>query len=73
MYTGFWWGILPERRPLGRHRRRWKDKIRLDLQEVGCGPTDWNELAQDRDRSRALVNSVTKLRVPQNVGNFLTS
>jgi hypothetical protein len=57
------------RRLLGRHRRRWKDNIKMDLQEVGWG-TDWIELAQDRDRSRALVNAVMNLRVPLNAGKF---
>jgi len=55
----------PERkRQLGRPRRRWEDNIEMDLQEVGCGVTDWIELAQGRDRWRALVNVVTNLRVP---------
>ena len=49
--------------PLGRPRRRWEDNIELDLQEVGGGG-DWMELAQDRDRWRALVNTVMNLRVP---------
>ena len=52
------------RRPLGRPRRRWKDIIRMDLLEVGCGCVDWMELAQDRDRWGALVSAVMKLRVP---------
>jgi len=52
------------RRPLGRPRRRWVDNIRMDLQEVGCGYTDWNGLAQDRDRSWTLVSAVMNLRVP---------
>ena len=42
-------------------------------QEVGCGYVDWIGLAQDRDRWRTLVSAVMNLRVPQNVGNFLTS
>ena len=52
------------KRPLGRPRRRWKDNIKMDLQEVGGGGMDWIDLAQDRDRWRALVNAVMKLRVP---------
>ena len=52
------------RRPLGRPRRRWEDNIKMHLQEVGCEGMDWIELAQDRDRSRALMNRVMNLRVP---------
>ena len=52
------------KRPLGRHRRRWEDNHKMDFQEVGCGGMDWIELAQDRDRLRALVNAVVKLWVP---------
>jgi hypothetical protein len=52
------------RRPLGRPRRRWEDNIEMDLREVGWGGTNWIELAQDRDRWRALVNAVMNLRVP---------
>jgi hypothetical protein len=50
--------------PLGRPRRRWEDYTEKNLQEVGCGGTDWIDLAQDRDRWRALVNAVMNLRVP---------
>ena len=50
------------KRPLGRPRRRWEDNIRTDLREVG-GVGDWMELGQDRDRWRALVNTVMNLRV----------
>ena len=49
--------------PLGRPRRRWEDNIKMDLQEVGGG-RDWMEMAQDRDRWRALVNRVMNLRFP---------
>jgi hypothetical protein len=52
------------KRPVGRRRRRWVDKIRMDLGEVGWGDVDWIGLAKDRDRWRALVNSVLNLRVP---------
>jgi len=52
------------KRPLGRPRRGWEDNINMDLQEVGCGGMDWIELAQNRDRWRALVNAVMNLRVP---------
>ena len=53
------------KRPLGRPRRRWEDNIKLDLQEVGGSCGDWMELAQDRDRWRALVGTVKNLRVPK--------
>jgi hypothetical protein len=52
------------KRPVGRTRRRWVDNIRMDLVEVGWGDVDSIGLAQDRDRWRALVNSVLNLRVP---------
>jgi len=57
-------GKLGEKRPLGIPWRRWEDNIRIGLQEVGCGDVDWIELAQDRDRWRALVNAVMNLRAP---------
>jgi hypothetical protein len=50
--------------PLGRPRRRWEDNIKMDLQEVGGGYVDRMELAQDRDRWRAIVSAVMKFRVP---------
>jgi hypothetical protein len=52
------------RRPLGRPRHRWEDNIKMDLREVGWGGMDWINMAQDRDRWRALVNAVMNLRVP---------
>jgi hypothetical protein len=51
------------KRPLGRPRRRWMDNIRIDFGEVGWGDVDWISLAKDRNRWRALVNSVLNLRV----------
>jgi hypothetical protein len=62
------YGLLvgkPEgKRPLGRPRRRWVDNIRMDHREVGWGDVDWIDLAQNKKRWRALVNSVLNLRVP---------
>jgi hypothetical protein len=52
------------KRPLGRPRRRFENNIRTDLGEVGWGNVDWIGLAKDRNRWRALVNSVLNLRVP---------
>ena len=59
--------------PVVRHRRRWENNIKMNLQEVGCGDMDWIELAQDRNRWRALVNAVMNLGIRQNAENFLTS
>jgi len=57
--------VKPEgKRPLGRPGRRWEDNIKMDLQEVGCRSMDWIDLAQDRDRWRAIVNAVMNLRIP---------
>jgi hypothetical protein len=50
------------KRPPGRPSHRWEDNIKMDLQEVGCGGMDWIDLAQDRDRLRALVNAVMNLQ-----------
>jgi hypothetical protein len=50
--------------PLGRTSCRWVDNIRMDLVEVAWADVDGIDLAQDRDRWRALVNSVLNLRVP---------
>jgi len=51
------------KRPLGRSRRRWEDNIKMELREVGGGG-EWMELTQDRDRWRAVVNTVMNLWVP---------
>jgi hypothetical protein len=52
------------KRPLGRPRSRWVDNIKMDLEEVGWGDVEWISLAQERNRLRALVNSVLNLLVP---------
>jgi hypothetical protein len=52
------------KRPLGRPRRRWVDNIKIDLREIEWDGMDCTDLAQDRDQWRALVNTVTNLRVP---------
>jgi len=52
------------KRPLGRPKHRWENNIKMYLQEVGCGSLDWIELAQDKERWRALVNAVMNLQVP---------
>jgi hypothetical protein len=52
------------RRPLGRPRRKWEHNLKMDLGEIGFGDVDWIRWAQDRDRWRALVNTVMNLRVP---------
>jgi hypothetical protein len=51
------------RSPLGRPRRRWEDGVKMDLREIGCGGAEWIQLAQDRDRWRAVVSAVMNLRV----------
>jgi hypothetical protein len=62
-------GKRPQRRP----RRRWVDNIKIDLSEIEWVGTDWINLVQDRDQWRALVNTVTNVRVPYNAGKFLSS
>jgi hypothetical protein len=52
------------KRPLRRPRRRWEDNIKMDIQEVGGVRGEWMELAQERDRWRALVGTVRDFRVP---------
>ena len=58
-------GKSEENKPLGRPRRRWENNIKMDLEEVEGGCEDWMELAQDRDRWRALVSTVMNIRVPK--------
>jgi hypothetical protein len=51
------------KRPLGKPRRRWEDRIRMDLREIGLGGVDWIRLSQDRDRWQAVVIAVMNLRI----------
>jgi hypothetical protein len=64
---------VEEKRPLGRPRRKWKDNVKMELQEVGYGAMDWIDLSQDRDRHRTFVNAIKKLSGSTKSGNFLTS
>ena len=59
------------KRPLGLPRRRWVGTNKMDLQEVGCGGVEWIELAQDRDRWRALVTAVKNFWGSLKCGEFL--
>jgi hypothetical protein len=66
----FFVGKPEGKRPLGRPRRRWVDNIKRDLGEVGWSDVDWIGLAKDRNRWRALVNSVLNLQFPWNAGKL---
>ena len=57
-------GKCEGKRPLGKPGRKWEDNFKMDLREMGCGGMDWIDVAQDRDRWRALMNVVMNLRVP---------
>ena len=70
------WGLGGEtgwKETNGGPNRRWMDNTKMDLQEVGCGYMDWIGLAQDIDRWWTLVSALMNLRVPWNVGDFLTT
>jgi hypothetical protein len=57
--------LKPEKKiPLGRSRRGWVDNIKMDLRDIGCDAMDWIDLAEDRDKWRAFVDTVMNLRVP---------
>ena len=56
-------GTPAGKRPLGRPRRRWKDNIRMDLNEIGINTRNWVDSAQDSDYWRTLVNAALNLRV----------
>jgi hypothetical protein len=64
MHIGCWWEKPQVKRPLGRPRRRWVDNMKMDFSEIEWGGMDWIDLAEDRDRWRALVNTVMNLWVP---------
>ena len=56
----------PERHHVGRHSSRWEDTIKIDVTEIGWEGVDWIDLAENRDRYRAVVNTVMNVRVQQN-------
>jgi len=60
------------KRLIGSPKRRWEDRIRMDVMEIGWEGVDWIHLAQDRDQWCALVNMVINIQVPLIMGNFLT-
>ena len=60
------------KKPLVKPSHRWEDNIKMDLQDVGLGGVSWIDLARNRGRWRAFVKAAMNLRVPSNVGNFLT-
>jgi hypothetical protein len=64
MHVGYWWESQKERSPLGRPRHRWVNNNKMDLGEIGWDGMDWIDLAQDRDRWRALVNTAMNIPVP---------
>jgi hypothetical protein len=59
-------------RPLARPRLRRVDNIKMDLREISWNGVDWIDIAQDRDKWRALVYTVLNCRVPLNAGKFLS-
>jgi hypothetical protein len=61
MHIGYWWES--QKRPLGRPIRRWVDNIKMDLRAIGWDDVDCIDMAQDRDKWKALVNTVLNLRV----------
>jgi hypothetical protein len=66
-------GKPDDKRPVGRPRRRWEDNIKMDLMDKEIDGANWIQLAQDRVRWRACVNTVMNLRVPKKAGYFFTS
>jgi hypothetical protein len=66
---GFWWENQKERGQYATTRHRWQDNIKIDLREIGWGGMDWINLAQDRDRWKAFLNTIMNLRVYKMLGN----
>jgi hypothetical protein len=60
------------KRPLRRPRSSWVDNFKMDLTERGWSDMHWIDVAQDRNRRRALVSMITNLQVPQNAGKLLS-
>jgi hypothetical protein len=72
MRIGYWWKA-EGKRPLRRPRPRWVDNIKIDLRGIGWSDMELTDLVQDRNQWRAHVSMVMNIRVPKNVGNFLSS
>jgi hypothetical protein len=66
-------GKSEEKRTHERPRYRWKDNFKRDLTEIGWEDVDWIDLAQDTDKWWAVVSTVMKLQLPQNIESLLTS
>jgi hypothetical protein len=64
-------GKTEGKKPVGIRIHRWEDNIKMALREIGSGGMDWTDVARGRNQWRALVNTVTNIRVPQNVGEIL--
>jgi hypothetical protein len=73
MHIGFWWEKPEGKGPIGRPRDIWEGNIRMDLREMGCGFMEWIHLAQYREEWRGLVNTITTIRVPLHLGEYLRS
>ena len=74
MHIGFWRGNLKEKEDLlGRPGRIWENNIRMDLKDIGWEGIDWIDLAEDKDKWQALVNTAMNIRFPHFFSNGATA